>query len=60
MYRKAAGGLVAGALLCGSAACSASTTPQPDRTAAQKPLRVALAAAVKRAGPAGLRDGGPG
>ncbi|WP_328671503.1 DUF1396 domain-containing protein [Streptomyces sp. NBC_00322] len=49
LYRKAAGGLLAGALLCGTAACSAGTTPKPDRPAAQKPLRVTLAAAVKRA-----------
>ncbi|MET7616576.1 DUF1396 domain-containing protein [Streptomyces sp. NPDC005408] len=49
MYRKAAGGLLAGALLCGTAACSASSTPKPDRQAVQKPVRVALAAAVKRA-----------
>lgn len=52
MHRKTAGAVLAGALLCGTAACSGGTKSQEaqgDGQVAQKPVTVSPVAAVKRA-----------
>ncbi|MFE7774306.1 DUF1396 domain-containing protein [Streptomyces sp. NPDC057445] len=53
MYRKAAGAVLAGGLLCGTAACTDGSGQaagrKPARTTAQKPVEVTPAVAVKRA-----------